>query len=107
MILEVYAVFDKQVGAYMQPFFMRTLGEAGRAFSEAVNDPSTGFFKHPGDYALCVVGVFDDATGKLTSVDGPPKVVREAVNCLRGVKLPLEEHIERLSTRDRFEQEAG
>lgn len=105
MQLTMFAVFDRQVGAYLQPFFMRAQGEALRAFTASVNDPSTGFFKNPEDYSLCELGSFDDNTGVMTA--HAPVCVAQAASVIRVKKLPLEEHIERLSTRDRFEQEAG
>ena len=67
MIYEVYSVYDKAVKAYLQPFFMRSKGEAIRSFSAAVNDEKGPFSRNRDDYVLYFVGVFDDNTGLFTS----------------------------------------
>lgn len=75
MRLEMYAVRDKQVGAYMVPFFCRTRGEAIRSFTDAVGDKNTQFCKYPADYHLFYLGEFDDAGGVLEAVAGGPQPV--------------------------------
>lgn len=67
MLLKMFCVFDSKIGAYMQPFFLRSKGEALRSFTEAVNDPKTSFFKHPGDYTLFEIGEYSEETGKCVS----------------------------------------
>lgn len=63
MKLKVYSIFDSVVGAYLQPFYTRSEGEAVRMVKQAVNDPATNFAKNPSDYALAYHGEFDDASG--------------------------------------------
>lgn len=63
MKLLVFSVFDAAVNAFMPPFYMRTKGEAIRAFTEASNDASKPFKANKTDYALFLLGVWDDATG--------------------------------------------
>lgn len=70
MKLEVFSVMDAAVGAFMQPFFCRSRGEAIRSFSEACNDPKTGFHKNAADYTLFSVGSWDD--GSATFDCAPP-----------------------------------
>lgn len=74
MILEVFSVFDKQVQAYMQPFFCRTKGEAIRSFTEACNDPGKPFGKYALDYSLVGLGTFDDNSGSLLFHD-PVRII--------------------------------
>jgi len=64
MMLKIFSVFDSKVGAYMSPFFMRSTGEAVRAFTQAVSDKDTQFCKHPEDYTLFELGEWDDQTSK-------------------------------------------
>lgn len=59
----VCAVHDKAVGAYLQPFFVRSKLEAVRSFKEACNDPKAPFGKNALDFVLYVCGVFDDGSG--------------------------------------------
>lgn len=90
MILKVFAVLDTKVAAYMQPFFMRTTGEAVRAFSESVNDKSTMFYKNPADFTLFHLSDYNDMTGQFESPDHP-KVVLKASDVHRSVRDQFEE----------------
>lgn len=74
MILEVYSVFDKAVGAYLQPFYCRSSGEAMRSFSEACNKEDNQFNRHASDYYLVRLGQWDDAAGIFITGD-PTRVI--------------------------------
>lgn len=65
MELKIFTVHDSKVGAYLQPFFMRSRGEAIRAFITVVNDRQSQFYSHPEDYTLFEVGTYDDQTGRV------------------------------------------
>ena len=67
-----YAILDKQVGAFMPVFFVRAKGEAMRHFMDAVGDQNGRFAKHPGDYDLYELCVFDDVSGSFSGDDGHP-----------------------------------
>lgn len=58
-------VHDSKVGAYLQPFFMRSKGEATREWESVVNNPETQFHKYPGDFTLFEIGIFDEETGNI------------------------------------------
>lgn len=75
MILKVFAVKDKQVDAFLQPFFSPTLGSALRSLMEVVNDPQHTFSKHAADYVLYDIGEYDDSNGVLTPTNIPDPVV--------------------------------
>lgn len=77
MKLLMFSVYDAAVGAYLQPFFCRSVGEAIRSFSEACNDPKTGFHKNASDYCLFHLGDFDDGGGSCDM--HPPKRVIAAL----------------------------
>lgn len=59
------AVFDSAVNAYGRPFFCRARGEALRAFADEVQNKDTEFGRHPEDYALAMLGSFDEVRGEL------------------------------------------
>lgn len=63
MILKMYTVYDSKVNAYLQPFFMKSNGEALRAWEESCNDNKTSFYKYPQDFTLFEIGIWDDSTG--------------------------------------------
>lgn len=69
MTLKVFSIFDIKAGAYLQPFFMATTGQALRAFTDSVNDKQSQFHKHPGDYTLFELGSYDDSVGKFKNLD--------------------------------------
>lgn len=65
-MMAVFSIFDSKAGVYSQPVFAVSAGAAVRSFEDAVNDPSTVYAKHPGDYTLFYIGRYDDATGFLS-----------------------------------------
>jgi hypothetical protein len=66
MVLKVFSVYDSKVEAYLQPFYMRSKGEALRAFGEVVNSQDHLFSRHPADYTLFEIGEFDEGKGDFT-----------------------------------------
>jgi hypothetical protein len=67
MILQIFAVKDRQVDAFLQPFFSPTTGSALRSIMEVLNDPQHTFAKHAADYVLHHLGSFDDAIGVISA----------------------------------------
>lgn len=62
---KVFTTFDSKVGAYLQPFVMRSRGEAMRAFESICNDGKSQFSLHPADFTLFEIGEYDEYTGQL------------------------------------------
>lgn len=75
MILRIYAIRDKAVGAFMQPYFARSDAEALRSFQDAVSDVKSPFHAHAEDYDLYHLGHFDDAAGFVGHLDGGPVAI--------------------------------
>lgn len=69
MIKNIYSVYDNKAELYGTPFFMKTNGEAVRAFKSLVNDKSTMPGQHPEDFQLLHLGKFDDVEGTLCPND--------------------------------------
>jgi hypothetical protein len=63
MIKKVFTVYDEKSEAYLQPFFLDTLGQATRSISDLVNDSNHTFGKHTSDYSLFQLAEFDDSNG--------------------------------------------
>lgn len=76
MIHIVVAVRDSAVDAYMPPFCVSHAGRAVRAFTDEVNRKDSELGKHPSDFALFEIGVFDDESGRLTPLDAPRQLSR-------------------------------
>lgn len=64
--LKVFVVYDAKVEAYMQPFVLRSKGEAIRSWEEVCNDGQSAMSKHPQDFTLFETAEFDEATGRLS-----------------------------------------
>lgn len=71
MKLVVVSVYDSKVSAFATPFFVRSRGEALRSFEDACGDEKLPFRAHPEDYALYIVGEFEDSAGMLMPMDAP------------------------------------
>lgn len=67
----VCAVRDLKLADYGDPMFFRTLGEAERAFRDGVSDPQSMLNKHPEDYDLWHIGMYDSETGAFFAEGGP------------------------------------
>ena len=69
--LVVASVYDAKVGTYFQPFFARTRAEALRSFKDTVNQQGHVFNKHPQDFTLFILAVFDEETGGFLNCQAP------------------------------------
>ncbi len=69
-----FSVYDVKAKAYLPPFFFTEIGQATRVFTDAVNDGVHMFSKHPEDYSLFEIGLYDDSTALLEPY-GPELVV--------------------------------
>ena len=65
MMLKIFTVYDTKVGAYLNPFFLRSTAEAIRSFEQICNEENHQFYKHPSDFTLFEIGTFDDTTCKI------------------------------------------
>jgi len=62
----VCSVRDSAAQAFAQPMFFPALGVAQRMFTDEVNrqDPGNNLYKHPGDFELWVIGLYDEDDGQ-------------------------------------------
>lgn len=70
MKLKIFCVYDSKIGAFNNPFFQRSTGEALRSFGDAVNKEEN-FRRHSEDYVLFELGSFDDQTAAFDLYDAP------------------------------------
>lgn len=66
---EVFSIFDLKAGLYGLPFFMQNQALATRSFHQLATDLGSSVAHYPGDFELRGIGVFDDVTGELVSID--------------------------------------
>lgn len=75
MILNAYTIYDSKALTYSPPFFAVAHGSAIRMVMDTANDPNTTLGRHPADYTLFCVGLFDDQAGRMV-----PHEVREHIS---------------------------
>lgn len=65
MKLIVCAVRDIKSNLFDRPFFVQSVGSARRSFGDEVmrEDVNNILYKHPHDFELYQLGVYDDETG--------------------------------------------
>lgn len=67
MKTNMFGIYDTKACLYGPPFFAPTVGAAVRSFSDLANDKQSSINKHPSDYVLFQLGVFDDNDGSVVS----------------------------------------
>lgn len=73
-MLYVFSIYDSGAEYYMPPFAVANKGIALREFSDACNNKETFLAKHPGDYTLFLLGVFDDSKGEFKLEKTPVRI---------------------------------
>lgn len=68
MKLAAFSFLDAKVGVFSPPFFFLHRGQALRAAQELANDQGTTIGRHPADFVLYELGIFDDQTGALETI---------------------------------------
>lgn len=68
---KLYTVYDSKAELFLQPFTMRTRGEAVRAFAASANQQGHQFAVYGGDFTLFEIGDYEDLTGRMEQYDAP------------------------------------
>lgn len=87
MNIKVFAIRDRQLNAFMQPYFAQTAGAAIRAFTDLINEPGHQLNKHPQDYELWYICNWSDDDGLFFHLDGEtgkPEQIAVASNLKTG-----------------------
>ncbi len=67
MKLNAYSIYDQASGLYSRPYYTQSDADAIRSFGDITIDADHPIGKHPEDYTLYRLGIFDDTTGLLTN----------------------------------------
>lgn len=73
MLRQYYSLYDKVSKIYQQPFLQHNDAMAVRSIGDAARKDEI-FSAHAKDFALYIVGAFNEETGELTPVE-PRKVI--------------------------------
>lgn len=68
------AILDRALDAYGRPFAVPAIGAAIRSFQDEINNTESPMNKHPEDYDLYQLGMYDDTTGRIHSADEPKQL---------------------------------
>ena len=68
MNLKMFSIYDTKTGMFHTPFFAPHTGVAIRMMSDLGQDLSTVIGRHPHDFALYELGIFDDANASYTPI---------------------------------------
>jgi hypothetical protein len=73
----IIAVHDQASKAYGQPIFAPAIGVAIRSFTDEVNNnhEHNQMYKHPSDFTLFDLGLYDDNTGEFLLHNQPIKLI--------------------------------
>lgn len=74
MKLEIFAVKDRAIDAFMTPWFAQTVGQAIRMFQDEINNQQGQMHKHQDDYDLWHIGTWTD-NGALQQLEGGIKQI--------------------------------
>lgn len=83
-MFRICSIRDSKSESWMTPMFFHTDAQALRSFSDVVNG-DTEFGKHPEDYTLFAVGMFDDELGEV--VGFAPQSIALGANLVKGDSL--------------------
>ncbi len=67
MKLNMYSIYDTAAACYTRPFYMQSDGQAMRSFTDISSDADHEIGKHPEDYSLHRIGVWDDSNARTHS----------------------------------------
>ena len=95
MNMLVFSVYDKAVGAFMQPFFLQSVGAALRAFEDLVSDDNSAVSRHPEDYSLAQIAAFDNNTGFIKPIESGAIFLMQAIEVVE--RLRKKDSVERLT----------
>jgi hypothetical protein len=78
MKMVIVSIKDTAADAFGRPAFVATEGVALRQFQDEVNRASEDnqLYKHPQDFHLYYIGMFDDSTGKFELMEIPKLITR-------------------------------
>lgn len=70
-VFYAFAIRDIKVNSYMLPFFQSHKAGAMRMFADLARDSQSPMSKHPEDFQLFEIGVYDPATASLIPNSAP------------------------------------
>lgn len=79
-MLNIYSIRDAKMETFNRPFYMPADGAAIRAFQDEVNNKESELNRHPEDYALYTIGIFNEDDGEI--MGQTPRKLTEATTLI-------------------------
>lgn len=73
-MLKIYAILDSKAAAFGNPFYMRSIGEAVRAFNDEAKKENSMVKNYPEDFTLFELGDYDQVTGIIKPLQAPKSI---------------------------------
>jgi len=90
MITQIYSLLDLKTGAYSRPFYTHYDAQAIRDVIGLVEAGENHVARHPADFNLMGLGVFDDETGGFMPC--VPRVLGNVASFIARAPMPLFSH---------------
>lgn len=80
----LFSIYDEKAETYSLPLTHTSISVAIRSFTAGIKNPQSFLNQFPADYALYLIGTFDENTSQINSYPTPRYIVRasEIVNQL-------------------------
>lgn len=76
----ILSIYDKALGAYMQPWYAQSKGQAVRMFQDEIQREGSEMKKHPTDYELYCMGEWTAETGQFQILATPEHLSKGHLN---------------------------
>lgn len=101
--MKIFTVHDSKAEAHLSPIFMKSIGEATRAFQASCEDTNSNFNKYPTDFTLMLLGDYNEVTAEITTLK-TPQIISHASEFVLQKKyshpLPIQPDLQELSSRN-------
>lgn len=76
--MRVYSIFDKKIGSYGSLITVSDPVVLDRDIARMFSDSDNNYVRYPSDYAIYLIGSFDDVAGVVTP-STPPLLYKEMI----------------------------
>lgn len=76
MKFNICSFYDSKLGVYSRPFFVADLREIPRIATDVLTSESSTVSRHPEDFTLFHIGMFDDNEASVTDLGSPVALIR-------------------------------
>lgn len=86
MLLYIISIKDKASNSFLTPGYAHSVNMAIRDFAEKINQEGNQINRHPHDFDLYVLGLYEDKTGEIAA--GDPECVAQGKHYYTGPERP-------------------